>query len=157
MKTKFTKLLISIVVSHLAGIIGSVFTFNSIENWYQFLNKPSFSPPNWLFGPVWLTLYTLMGIALFLIWQKGLKNKQNKKAFELFLLHLVFNASWSIVFFGLQEPGWAFLNILILLAFILVLIFKFWKINKAASILLWPYLLWVSFATVLNYSIWMLN
>ena len=152
-----TKLIGSIAVCHLAGLIGSVFTTPNIQTWYATLEKPTFSPPNWLFAPVWLTLYTLMGIALYLIWQKGLKNENNRFAFFFFLLHLFFNAIWSIIFFGLHSPLLAFFVIVILWLMIIIMIMQFSRIRKWAGYLLAPYLLWVSFAGVLNFAIWWLN
>lgn len=149
-----SKLVFSIVICEGAGLIGSVFTFPAISAWYKFLNKPSFSPPNWLFGPVWTTLYFLMGISLYLIWTS---RKKVQVALFVFWIHLFFNATWSIAFFGLRNPLLGLINILILLFLIIIVIFKFWKINKWAGILLLPYFAWVSFATILNYSVWMLN
>ncbi len=144
----------------LAGILGSIFTVSAIPTWYAELIKPSFSPPNWLFGPTWIFLYFLMGISIYLIWSafdnQELKSKA-KKAFNLFWIHLFFNAIWSIIFFGLQNPGLAFLNIIIIWLLILALMFKFWRINQLASYLLIPYFVWVSFASILNYAIWQLN
>lgn len=157
------KLVASIALCQSAGIIGSFFTVSSIQNWYNLLNQPSFRPPNWLFGPVWIILYTLMGISLYLIWIKledikYLKMiKQIKLVLVLFLIHLFFNATWSIVFFGLHNIFLALINILIIWVFIVILIGMFWSLDKRASILLIPYLAWVSFATILNYSIWVLN
>ncbi len=176
------KFIIAIGVSQLAGVIGSVFTVSSIPTWYAELQKPSFSPPNRIFGPAWILLYILMGISVYLIWSsfasadaKALADKkasafgkpsadksdgQSRKlkiAFWLFWIHLVFNATWSIIFFGLHSPGLAFINIIIIWLLIVVLMIKFWKINKWATYLLIPYLLWVSFASLLNYFIWYLN
>lgn len=153
----YKKLIISLALPQLAGIIGSLFTSPAISGWYANLIKPSFSPPNWLFGPVWILLYILMGISVYLIWQKIEQDKKAKGAMRLFWIHLFFNAVWSIIFFGLQNPGLAFINIVIIWLLIIVLIIKFWKINRWAACLLMPYLLWVSFATVLNYFIWHLN
>jgi translocator protein len=141
----------------LAGIIGSIFTTSAISVWYATLQKPSFSPPNWIFGPVWISLYILMGISIYLIWQEIEENKKARESMRLFWIHLFFNASWSIIFFGLQNPGLAFVNIIIIWLLIIVLMIKFWKINKWSTYLLIPYLLWVSFATLLNFSIWQLN
>lgn len=148
------KLLFSIGICEGAGVVGSFFTFSAIPAWYKFLNKPSFSPPNWLFGPAWTVLYFLMGISLYLIWTS---RKKTKEALLLFWIHLFFNATWSIAFFGLRSPFLGFINILILLFLILVVTYKFWKINKLAGALFLPYLVWVSFATVLNYNILILN
>lgn len=150
-------LIISVILSQLAGIIGSTATISSIPNWYATLNKPFFNPPNWIFAPVWTTLYTLMGIALYLVWLKGYKNKNIKPAINLFLLHLVLNAGWSLIFFGLQNLTLALIVILILWLMIAKLILMFNKINKYSAYLLVPYLLWVSFATLLNFSLLILN
>ncbi|HRJ04777.1 MAG TPA: tryptophan-rich sensory protein, partial [Ignavibacteria bacterium] len=100
---KIIKLVVSIVVCQLAGVIGSIFTVSNINTWYIDLSKPLLNPPNWVFGPVWITLYFLMGIALFLVWNKGLDSRFSKNAFILFIVQLVFNAMWSIVFFGLHQ------------------------------------------------------
>lgn len=154
---KALKIIIAVALPLLAGAIGSAFTFTGIDSWYQTIAKPSFNPPNWIFGPVWTTLYILMGLAFYLIWQAGLKDKFNKDSFILFLVHLAINSLWSIVFFGLQNPGLAFLVIIVLWFMILILIMRFYKIDKRAAWLLIPYILWVSFASVLNFSIWQLN
>lgn len=145
------KLIISLLLPQLAGLVGSLFTFSAIPTWYATLNKPSFSPPNWIFGPVWTTLYILMGISLYLVWSKG------KRGVALFKFQLVINALWSILFFGLRSPILGLITIIILWTMILALIKIFWKIDKTASVLLWPYLAWVSFASVLNLAILLLN
>jgi tryptophan-rich sensory protein len=150
-------LIVAVGVSLLAGVIGSFFTFNSIQDWYQFLEKPALNPPNWIFGPVWTLLYILMGVALFLVWKKGWKNKKVKIAINIFFIQLTLNALWSILFFGLQNPLLAFVEIIILWILIVVTMEKFYHISKPAMYLLIPYLLWVSFASYLNASIWLLN
>jgi len=146
----------------LAGLFGSIFTAPAIPGWYAELAKPSFSPPNWIFAPAWLTLYLLMGIAVYFIWSSyakasGGQGRKVKTAFWLFWLHLFFNAIWSPIFFGLKNPGLAFVNIVIILIFIIILIIKFWPIKKLSACLLIPYLAWVGFASCLNYYIWILN
>jgi tryptophan-rich sensory protein len=151
------KLLISILICEFAGVVGSLFTTSAIKNWYIFLIKPTFAPPNWLFGPVWVTLYVMMGISLYLVWIKGLEKKEVKKAFNLFLVHLVFNAFWSIIFFGFRSILGGLIEISILVVLVLIIINKFYKIDKVASYLLIPYLLWGIFATFLNYNIFILN
>lgn len=150
-------LVLSILLSQLAGAIGSFFTTSAISGWYVTLAKPSFNPPNWLFGPVWITLYTLMGIALYLVWRKGMNVQKVSFAVKLFLIHLVFNSLWSIVFFGMKNLSLAFGVIVILWSMIAYLIKLFSEIDKRASYLLIPYLLWVSFASALNFAIWQLN
>lgn len=151
------KLIIAIVVSELAGIIGSVFTTPSIAGWYAGIVKPALNPPAWVFGPVWTALFALMGIAVFLIWKKGLERKDVKIALGIFIGQLVLNTLWSIIFFGLNSPGGALVEIVFLWLAILVTIIAFYKISKPAASLLVPYILWVSFAGYLNYSIWQLN
>ncbi len=153
----YKRFVISLVLPQLAGLVGSLFTVSAITNWYSFLEKPSFSPPNWIFGPVWVVLYILMGISIYLIWQKADQNKKAKRAARLFWIHLFFNTAWSVVFFGFKNPGLAFINIIIIWILIVVLIIKFWQIKRWSSLLLIPYLFWVSFASVLNYFIWYLN
>jgi tryptophan-rich sensory protein len=157
------KLILSIFGVGLAGAIGSVFTSSSIPNWYAGLLKPALNPPNWLFGPVWTILYLLMGISVFLVWKKEnepefLNQKLKiKNALLIFIGQLSLNASWSILFFGLKNPGLAFIEIIILWFFILFTIIKFFQISKTAAYLLLPYIFWVSFATYLNFLIWQLN
>ena len=158
MKIKETiKLLVLIIVCQLAGIIGSFFTMPAIPGWYQGLIKPSLNPPNWLFGPVWTLLYTLMAIALFLVLKNNWQEKRIKQAVIIFSAQLLLNTSWSIVFFGLQNLSLAFINIIVLLFFIVWTIIVFYRISKPAGYLLLPYLFWVSFASYLNLSIWLLN
>lgn len=151
------KLLASIIVAEAAGLIGSVATIPAIGTWYKTLIKPPFSPPNWIFGPVWTILYILMGVALYLVWDKGTQKKTVRTAMWVFFIHLVVNSGWSIVFFGLHSLFGGFVVLLILWMFIVALIWKFYEVNKLAAYLLVPYILWVSFAGVLNASIWLLN
>lgn len=151
------KLIIAIIVSELAGIIGSVFTTPSITNWYAGIVKPPLNPPAWVFGPVWTTLFALMGIAAFLIWKKGLDHRDAKIALGIFLGQLMLNTLWSIIFFGLHSLSGALIEIIFLWFAILVTIIMFAKISKPAAWLLIPYILWVSFALYLNYMIWALN
>lgn len=154
---KAVQLVIAILICEGVGILGSFFTFSSIPTWYSTLNKPVFSPPNFIFGPVWTILYALMGIAAYLVWQKGIKKKIVKSAITLFGIHLFFNFLWSVIFFGLKSPYYAFLEIIILWLLIITIVFRFWRIDRRAAYLLAPYLLWVSFASFLNYTIWQLN
>lgn len=154
-KNKFLILALSIILCLSAGFIGSFFTVTSIDSWYSLLNKPFFNPPNWLFGPVWTTLYLMMGISLYFIIINKSKNK--KKAYYLFGIQLILNSLWSILFFGFQSPLFAFIEIVILWAAIYYTIRLFHKISKPASYLLMPYLAWVSFAAILNFAIFLLN
>ena len=153
----FFKLVIAIAVSELAGIIGSFFTISAIPNWYAGLAKPALNPPAWVFGPAWTTLYALMGIAAFLIWRMGWERKEVKMALGVFGIQLFLNAIWSIIFFSLHSPGWALVDIVLLWLAIVWTIAVFYKISKPAAYLLLPYILWVSFASYLNYAIWVLN
>jgi translocator protein len=146
-----------IIICELAGIIGTFFTIPAIPTWYAALNKPFFNPPSWVFGPVWIMLYALMGISFFIIWKKGLNKKENKIAVSLFSAQLVLNALWSIIFFGLQNILFALIEIIMLWIFLVITIIKFYKIDKRAAYLLVPYVLWVSFATILTFFIFILN
>jgi len=151
------RLVVSIVVSQLAGGLGAFFTTPAIPTWYASLNKPAFNPPNWVFFPVWTTLYTLMGIAAFLVWRKGLHERRVRVALVVFLIQLILNLAWTITFFGLYSLFGAVIAIVFLWIMIVVNIVVFWRISKAAGALLIPYILWVSFAGLLNVSVWMLN
>ncbi|MBI4250411.1 tryptophan-rich sensory protein [Candidatus Uhrbacteria bacterium] len=151
------KLVIAIGISELAGIVGSVFTVSAIPVWYADLVKPAFNPPAWVFGPVWTVLYALMGIAAFLVWKKGWTQKNVKVALGVFGAQLTLNAAWSILFFGLRNPGFAFADITVLWLLIAATIVAFYRISRPAAYLLVPYILWVSFAAYLNYAIWILN
>ena len=154
---KMIKLAVSILSCLLAGFIGSVATMPSIPTWYAGLQKPVFNPPNWIFAPVWTTLFIMMGVAAFLIWDKGLENKKVKVSLAIFGLQLLLNVLWSILFFGLQSPLYAFIDIVMLWASILATTIYFYRISAAAAYLLIPYILWVSFASALNLSIVILN
>lgn len=146
-----------ILLSEAAGIIGSLFTAPSIPAWYATLARPALNPPSWVFGPVWTTLFALMGIAAFLVWRAGWHRKEVKIALGIFLVQLVFNTLWSIIFFGLHNPGAAFAEIVALWLAIVSTIVLFARISKPAAWLLAPYIAWVSFAAYLNYMLWMLN
>jgi benzodiazapine receptor len=151
------KLFASIVVCQLAGMIGALATSASIQTWYVTLNKPFFTPPNWLFAPVWLTLYTLMGISLFLVWRLGVQDPRMKRALAIFGVQLLLNAFWSIAFFGLRSPLAGLIVILMLWIAIAATILKFLPLSKPAGLLLIPYILWVSIAAALNVAIVLLN
>ncbi len=154
---KALRILITIAICEMAGVIGSVFTTPSIPGWYAGLAKPSFNPPNWVFGPVWTALYALMGVAAYLVYEKGWKEGKVRKALAVFAAQLVLNALWSIVFFGAHMILGAAVIIVLLWAMILASIVLFSKISRSAAWLLVPYILWVSFATVLNISLYVLN
>lgn len=157
MRKVFPKILIAVIVCLGIGFFSSFATQSSIDTWYESLNKPFFNPPDWIFGPVWTILYILMGIAAGLVWSKGFYHKWVQTALYHFIFQLLFNGLWSIVFFGFQSPGFAFLIILVLLVLIILTIKWFKVVSKRAAYLLYPYLLWVIFATVLNFSIWQMN
>ncbi|MDD5416087.1 MAG: tryptophan-rich sensory protein [Candidatus Daviesbacteria bacterium] len=144
------KLILSIVICLAAGGVGSLFITSSIPDWYQTLNKPFFSPPNWVFGPVWTILYIMMGLSLYLVWTK-------KKVPTIFWIQLILNVAWSIIFFEMKNPALALVEIVALWIAIFLTIKAFTKINKLAGNLLIPYLLWVTFASFLNLSIVILN
>ncbi len=152
---KFLKAVGWIVLSQMAGFIGAGLTATSVQTWYVTLNKPWFTPPNWLFGPMWLTLYTLMGLATF--WVSEKKTKQSTSAVKFFLIHLLVNALWSPVFFGLRQVFLALVIIAVMWVMIVLLIGKYWRIDKKAGLALVPYLMWVSVATALNVAILVLN
>jgi len=155
MKIKNPKLLItSLIIPQLFGFVGSLFTTPAIDSWYSGINRPFFAPPNWLFAPVWILLFTLMGISFYLL---RLKGKKAKKAVDLFWTQLAFNLLWSIIFFGLKLPWLAFIEIIILWYYIFITIKASTKINRFSGYLLFPYLLWVSFATLLNLGFALIN
>ena len=142
-----------ILVCELVGISGSVFTVRAIPTWYAGLKKPSFNPPNWIFGPVWTMLYALQGIAAYLIFQAS----GSGIAFDVFIVQLLLNALWTPLFFGAKRIGAALVELIILLIFIIATIVLFFGISAPAAWLMVPYALWSAFATALNYQIWRLN
>jgi tryptophan-rich sensory protein len=156
-RIKYFKLLVSLLLCLLAGAIGSIFTVSSLQDWYLLLEKPAFSPPSWVFSPVWTVLYILMGISLYIVWEKGLQQRDVKIGLLIFGIQLGLNILWSYLFFGLRSPYYAFIEIILLWLAILLTIIQFRKISKTASYLLLPYILWVSFAMLLNYNLWILN
>lgn len=149
-------LILSIGICESAGFAGSICTAKSVSNWYSTLCKPSFHPPSWIFAPVWTTLYALMGIASFIIY-----NEKDKKgaplALFIFSLQLALNLLWTVIFFCMKTPFFALVEILFLWVTILLTIILFWSISKKAALLLIPYLIWVSFASILNFKLWRLN
>ncbi len=153
---KAWKLIVALGVSYLAAFVGSLFTATSVKDWYQALQKPWFTPPVWLFGPVWVVLFTLIGISAYLVWREDSK-KGMKAAMAAFDVQLGLNVIWSMLFFGLRSPLWAMVDIAALWLAIIITILLFWKVSKAAATLLIPYILWVSFAAALNYGILLLN
>lgn len=150
------KLVVSVGVSFLAGAIGSLATIANIPTWYAALHKPFFNPPNWLFGPVWTLLYILMGISLFIMWSASVK-RSRATAWMAFFAQLVLNTLWSLVFFGAHQPWLGVGVIVLLLVAIGWTMREFWRFNRAATYILIPYLVWVSFATCLNVAVALLN
>ncbi len=156
-RDEIIRLAISILICQLAGVIGSIFTASSVSTWYPMLIKPAYTPSGQIIGAVWIILFTLMGISLFLIWREGKDMPEVNFALFVFAAQLIVNILWSAAFFGLQSPLAGMIVIIVLWALILITTFRFWPINRTAALLLVPYVLWVSFAAFLNYSIWRLN
>ena len=157
MNQRIIKILIAVGVCLVVGLMAGFATQTSVHDWYVHLNKPAFTPPNWLFAPVWFVLYVLMGVAAGIVWGKGFHHIWVKTALYHFGFQLLLNAMWSIVFFGLKKPFWG-LMVIITLAILIVLTIRWFKVvSKKAAWLLVPYLLWVCFATALNYKVWELN
>ncbi|HUU75517.1 MAG TPA: TspO/MBR family protein [Methanoregulaceae archaeon] len=150
-------LVFSIVICLTAGFLGSLVTITSAGSWYDQLTKPWFNPPSYVFGPVWTILYILIAIALYLVWVEGFEKREVKLAAGLFAIQLILNTGWSFAFFGLESPLFGFIEILVLWLFISATIWAFWIVRKEAALLMVPYLAWVTFATVLTYSIMVLN
>ncbi|MGQ9664065.1 MAG: TspO/MBR family protein [bacterium] len=157
MKFDIIKFVVSLLLCLGAGFIGSFATNKSVGTWYMTINKPVINPPNWIFGPVWTTLFILMGIAFYLVWHKGFTYPGVKIAIIVFIVQLILNILWSVLFFGLRSPRLGFINILILWLAILFTIILFFRVSQTAGYLLIPYILWVSFASVLNGWIMFLN
>ena len=153
---RIKRLVISLIIPQLAGVIGSVFTAPNIQGWYAGLNKPWFVPPNWLFAPAWTTLFILMGLALFLVWERGWANIRGRPG-QAFGVQLVLNVLWSVLFFGLRSPLLGLIGIAVLWVAIAYNIRVFWRVRKASGYLLVPYIAWVSFAALLNLWIFLLN
>lgn len=149
--------LLAIVICELVGSIGSIFTAPAIPNWYSGLVRSPLNPPSWVFAPVWTTLFALMGLAAYLVWRHGWSASGVKAALVLFAVQLALNVLWSVLFFGLHNPGAALIEIFILLAAIVVTTIYFFRVSSTAGVLMLPYILWVSFALYLNYSVWALN
>ena len=154
---KLGKLICSVSLCLMTGFVGSFSTMNSVKTWYADLSRPSFTPPDWTFGVVWPILYVMMGISVFMIWNRGLDKRKVKIALGLFVLQLVLNGLWTPIFFGLHMIALALIEIVLLWIAILLTILVFWRISKAATFFLFPYILWVSFAAILNTALWYLN
>lgn len=151
------RLLISVSLPLAIGGLSGLATARGVRDWYPTLAKPVFNPPAWVFGPVWTLLYVMMGVAAFLVWQRGWSTDGVKIALVFFVFQLALNGLWSVLFFGMQAPGLALMEIILLWLTIAVTSVLFWRVTPPAGLILLPYWAWVSFATVLNGSIWMLN
>ncbi|MEM2422767.1 MAG: TspO/MBR family protein [Candidatus Bathyarchaeia archaeon] len=151
------KLLFSIFICQVVGMIGSIFTSSSISTWYPKLVKPSFTPPNWVFAPVWTSLYFLMGLSLFLLLVKWKEDSKVKTPLSFFATQLFLNGLWSYLFFGLRNTLYGLIGIILLWVMILLTIITAFNISRLAAILLIPYIAWVTIATLLNFYIWKLN
>ena len=153
----FMKLVVAVAIPLLVAGLSGFATAQGVRDWYPTLVKPSFNPPSWVFGPVWTLLYLMMGIAAFLVWQKGWESGAVKTALALFAIQLILNGLWSVLFFGMRSPGLAFAEILLLWISIGGTMVLFWRVAPVAGMLLLPYEAWVTFAAVLNGAIWILN
>ncbi len=151
------KLIISVATPIAIGAVAGSFTASSVNGWFTTLVKPSFNPPNWLFGPVWTALYIMMGISCYLVWNSKVAEKIKNEALVFYLIQLLLNFLWSFIFFYAEQPGWALIDIILMWVMILLTILKFGRISSIAAWLLVPYISWVSFATILNFAIWKLN
>jgi translocator protein len=156
-KRAYWKLLITIVICEAVGILSGLLTMNDISTWYSTLQKPAWNPASYIFGPVWTILYLMMGIAWWLVIESDASQDDKRKAHVYFVIQLFLNFVWSILFFKFHAPDWAFVDIVLLILAVLITIFCFAKISKSAGWLLMPYILWICFAAVLNYTIWILN
>lgn len=155
--SNMAKLILCIVATVGLGSAGGIFTAAEIQHWYLQLNKPSWNPPNWLFAPVWSTLYLLMGIAVYQVWRTPTVTDTKQWALIIFIVQFALNSLWSFIFFKQHQMGWAFVEIVVMWIAIFCTIIAFSNINKTAAWLLVPYISWVSFAAILNYTIWQLN
>lgn len=153
----FPKLAAAILFCVIAGSLGSLMTITGPGSWYATLQKPFFTPPNWVFAPMWITLFVLMGIALYLIWESGFQNPDVKVALGIFSVQFFLNVIWSFLFFGLRSPLLGFIDILFLWVMIASTIRAFYRVKKSASYLLIPYIAWVTLASALNGAIYFMN
>ncbi len=153
----YPALILFVVACILVGSSGSLFTYPSIATWYASLQKPFFTPPNWLFGPAWTTLFILMGVSIYLVWEKTGFRKEGRPALCIFVLQFALNVLWSFLFFGLRSPVLGLADIVPLWLSILACVLVFWRIRRWAGYCMVPYLAWVTFATALNLFVWLLN
>ena len=156
-KIDFPKLIAAIAVCFIASIIGHFFTVGSLGNWYAALEKPFFTPPGWVFGVAWFAIYAMMGMAAYLVWERAYENKEAKFALALFGILLGLNIGWSFIFFTMHNIFLALIELIILWIAIAGTIIKFKEISVKASVLMLPYFIWVGFAVLLNYFMWIMN
>jgi tryptophan-rich sensory protein len=156
MTRQIAGLLVALVACYGAAALGGILTSSSVSTWYQTLQKPSFNPPSWVFGPVWTILYGMMAVAAWLVW-RGAATGEAKLPLVLFAVQLCLNVAWSALFFGLRQPGWAFVEICLPWVATGATLVVFWRLSLIAGWLMAPYLLWVSFAAILNLNLWLLN
>ncbi len=152
-KNKYLSLILLLLLTFCASAIGGFTTASFKEPWYSEILKPSFNPPSWVFSPVWTTLYIMMSVSIWRIWYKYF----DTKILKIYFLHLFFNASWSVVFFGFHQIGLALLNLIIIVIFIVILTNLYFRLDKISAYLMIPYLLWSIYALVLNFSIYIIN
>lgn len=152
---QFLGLIAWFVLSFAASFVGAIASIQA-KSFYGLLSQPAWAPPPWLFGPVWTLLYAMMAVAVWLVWRNG-GIHANRSALTLFLIQLAFNALWSWLFFAWKLGAWAFADIILLWVLIIATLVSFWRVSKLAGALLIPYLLWVTFAAVLNHALWQLN
>ena len=154
LKNKFISFLLFSLITYSASLIGGLATISFKEPWYSFLNKPSFNPPDWIFAPVWTSLYLMMTIAIWIFWHN--KNRDMNTVY-IYFIHLVFNTTWSVVFFVFHHMLLAFIVLIALIGLIIILIFRFKRVNLVSSFLMLPYVMWCSFALILNFNLILLN
>ena len=152
-KNKYLSLFLILLITFIASAIGGYTTASFKEPWYSEIILPSYNPPSWVFGPVWTTLYVMMSVAIWKIWIKYF----DTKILKIYFIHLFFNATWSIIFFGFHQILFAMINLFIILIFIIILIKLYYSKNKLSFILMIPYLLWSTYAFILNFSIFLMN
>lgn len=156
-RNRYVQLLAAMLLPLIVGAIGGIATTSSLSDWYPALQKPDWTPPGWLFAPVWTALYLAMGYASWRIWMKGLQHRPVRTALILYLVQLALNLGWSLIFFGLQRPGLALIDIFLLDTVLAVTLIAFLRLDRLAGLILTPYLMWSWFATALNASIWWMN
>lgn len=152
-KNKYLSLFLILLITFIASAIGGYTTASYKEPWYSEIILPSYNPPSWVFGPVWTTLYVMMSVAVWKVWIKYF----DTKVLKIYFIHLFFNATWSVIFFGFHEIGFALINLIIIVLFIVFLMRLYFIRERTSYYLMWPYLLWSSYALILNFSIFFLN